>query len=406
MAGQQHKRPMQRIKQSIYFCTLFILLYVPQQSFSGEEAKSTIKIENLKNKYKSKKSKLSKNESKNREILSDIYKVNRKIRKLRFKTERLTNEILSYRGKIKDLAKEVVRKERGVEASKKDLGEVFRWVYKQDRKTSFLSLLFSAKNPRDLQRVNDSMSKLSRDQVVKIKAYESEIQSLQQSKTLLQADVEKLLNVDRKLKVDEDLLDEEQHKKSRLLQIVRSQYKKYRNEIKEIREEVSIQSPTQGGILQIAFFERKGKMKPPVEGIIEKSFGLDYNETFKTKHIHKGVFFKVKAGTKVIAQHSGGGVFCGVVPGNGKSVLLSHGDHYYTLYANNQKLNVKLGQTVPQGGVIAKTGFSQTHNGNGLYFEIRHYSEALDPQKWFAVNKIKTVATVDQQGRGAPIEEH
>jgi septal ring factor EnvC (AmiA/AmiB activator) len=64
-------------------------------------------------------------------------------------------------------------------------------------------------------------------------------------------------------------------------------------------------------------------------------------------------------------------------------MIIDHGDHYYTLSAPLEELLRDKGDVVLGGEVIGTYGDMATLSGPGLYFEVRHYGEPLDPVSWF-----------------------
>ncbi len=64
----------------------------------------------------------------------------------------------------------------------------------------------------------------------------------------------------------------------------------------------------------------------------------------------------------------------------GKLVLIRHADGYVTAYADNSELDVREGDNVRRGQVIAKSGV----NGNvpHLHFELRKDGKAIDPVRY------------------------
>ena len=70
--------------------------------------------------------------------------------------------------------------------------------------------------------------------------------------------------------------------------------------------------------------------------------------------------------------------------GYGLTVILDHGDHYYSVYSNLGSAEVRAGESVSSGGRIGVVGAG---NGRGaaLYFEIRHNAATLDPSPWLGL---------------------
>ncbi|MFS0725840.1 peptidoglycan DD-metalloendopeptidase family protein [Paenibacillus sp. 1P07SE] len=69
-------------------------------------------------------------------------------------------------------------------------------------------------------------------------------------------------------------------------------------------------------------------------------------------------------------------------PTNGFVVEISHPESIVTIYQGLSDVNVKTGDEVKQGTIIAKSGRNELEKdlGNHLHFEIRQNGEAINPQ--------------------------
>ncbi len=106
--------------------------------------------------------------------------------------------------------------------------------------------------------------------------------------------------------------------------------------------------------------------------------------------MHKGQFYKVAPGVTIHSVAEGTVAMAGTLPGYGKTVIIDHGDNYYSVYAFNQSLKVREGQKITEGTILAVSGGSSPLFGPGLYFEIRHFTDAIDPHSWIKDSVIKT----------------
>jgi septal ring factor EnvC (AmiA/AmiB activator) len=77
-------------------------------------------------------------------------------------------------------------------------------------------------------------------------------------------------------------------------------------------------------------------------------------------------------------------VFADWLRGFGNLVIVDHGDNYLSVYGNNEAVLKSVGAAVRAGEVIASIGASGGASESGLYFELRHQGQALDPLKWVA----------------------
>lgn len=93
----------------------------------------------------------------------------------------------------------------------------------------------------------------------------------------------------------------------------------------------------------------------------------------------KGLTLVNKAGTPVRAAAAGSVVYAGNrLRGYGNLVIVQHSGDFLSIYAHNEKLLVKEGQKVSQGQQLAQMG-STDRAGPGLYFELRHRGQPVDP---------------------------
>ena len=98
-----------------------------------------------------------------------------------------------------------------------------------------------------------------------------------------------------------------------------------------------------------------------------------------------GINISVPAGTSVRAAESGTVVYSGDgLKGYGNLVLIKHPNGFVTAYGNNGELDVKRGETVKRGQVIAKSGDTGNVNSPQLHFEMRRGSTQVDPTSYLA----------------------
>jgi len=95
---------------------------------------------------------------------------------------------------------------------------------------------------------------------------------------------------------------------------------------------------------------------------------------------HLGIDIAAGLGQYVYAADSGVVVYAGPIGGGyGNMVMIDHGNGYQTLYAHNSAVNVRCGQNVSQGQVIALAGSTGNSTGPHLHFEVRYLGGFINP---------------------------
>ncbi len=70
--------------------------------------------------------------------------------------------------------------------------------------------------------------------------------------------------------------------------------------------------------------------------------------------------------------------------GYGNLILIRHANGFVTAYANNDELDVRRGEVVRRGQVIAKSGETGNATSPQLHFEVRRGSTPVDPTQYLA----------------------
>src|SRR3954467_10124029 len=125
-----------------------------------------------------------------------------------------------------------------------------------------------------------------------------------------------------------------------------------------------------------------GKLDWPVEGAIVYHFGRD---TLPSGGIIRWncVGIAAPVGTAVKAVESGKVRLVGQFGTYGLTIVLEHGNGYYSVYSHMETAEVKLGASVDKGRVIGTVGGQNSDYGPHLHFEIRGENQiALDPTTW------------------------
>lgn len=95
---------------------------------------------------------------------------------------------------------------------------------------------------------------------------------------------------------------------------------------------------------------------------------------------HEGIDLQAKEGTALQATAQGVVIYTGdTMEGYGETLVVKHGDGFYSVYAHLSEILVKEGQTVTPGKIVARSGSTGRATGPHLHFELRRGQKPFDP---------------------------
>jgi murein DD-endopeptidase MepM/ murein hydrolase activator NlpD len=147
------------------------------------------------------------------------------------------------------------------------------------------------------------------------------------------------------------------------------------------RQETSLQ-------MLIEYFEDKRSLYAstpsvwPVRGWVTSPFGNRTSPFSGILTFHEGLDIAAQTGTPIVAPADGVVIKAGFGTGYGNMVEISHGYGIKTIYGHNSRLNVKPGQRVKRGDVIAYLGDSGSSTGPHLHYEVRVNGLPVNPVRY------------------------
>ena len=119
--------------------------------------------------------------------------------------------------------------------------------------------------------------------------------------------------------------------------------------------------------------------RPIKSGWLSSYYGIRKDPFTGMPAMHKGLDFAGKEGEAVIATGAGIVTWSGDRYGYGMLVEIDHGDGLVTRYGHNKELNVKIGDVVTKGQVIAKMGSTGRSTGAHVHYEVLKAGQQQDP---------------------------
>ena len=129
---------------------------------------------------------------------------------------------------------------------------------------------------------------------------------------------------------------------------------------------------------RMPFADAQGTLVMPVVGTLKNRYGARRNADIRWH----GWLIAADEGEPVRAVHGGDIIYADWLRGQGLLMVVDHGEGWLSLYAQNHSLLRGVGDRVSAGDIIAKAGASGGSEASGLYFEIRHRGEPVDPGEW------------------------
>jgi murein DD-endopeptidase MepM/ murein hydrolase activator NlpD len=112
-------------------------------------------------------------------------------------------------------------------------------------------------------------------------------------------------------------------------------------------------------------------------------FGMRFHPILRINRMHEGIDFIAPGGSEVYATADGVVTAARVSRTFGNIIEIDHGFGYQTLYAHLKAFNVKAGQAVKRGQVIAWVGNTGLSAGTHLHYEVHHQGKETDPVHYF-----------------------
>ena len=119
----------------------------------------------------------------------------------------------------------------------------------------------------------------------------------------------------------------------------------------------------------------------PANGNVTSGVGMRFSPWTGKAEFHSGLDIPNPTGTPVYAPGNGIVDFVGESNGNGRTVILNHGQGIVTQYAHLSKAHVKKGEGVRKGQHIANVGSTGKSTSPHLHYEVRVNGVPIDPRR-------------------------
>ena len=123
------------------------------------------------------------------------------------------------------------------------------------------------------------------------------------------------------------------------------------------------------------------KMVLPLKGKTTSEFGVRTHPISGDLRFHAGIDIAAEKGTNIYSAFDGTIAEADYDNWNGNYIKIKHDNNIMTVYCHCEKLNVKKGQKIRAGEIIATVGSTGSSTGPHLHFELRIDNISYNPQK-------------------------
>lgn len=124
--------------------------------------------------------------------------------------------------------------------------------------------------------------------------------------------------------------------------------------------------------------------RPITWGWLSSKYGYRSDPFNGKRTWHDGVDLAGKDGSDIISVAGGVVTWAGERYGYGNLVEIDHGDGLITRYGHCKTVEVKVGDVVQKGQVVALMGSTGRSTGPHVHFEVLHNGRSKDPVKYIA----------------------
>ena len=338
------------------------------------------------------------NQTKNKElnILGELETLDKKLGKQKEKLQTLEEKKAKQQERINSEETALAKVYSQKKLVEKHLKKRIIAYYKMGD-IGLLNVTFSTKTLPELLKFHDAFNSLIKYDKHVIEVYKETIKKLESTKQLLTLEKGVLLDFIQQTEAETVVLEETKAKKTILLTLVRTQTKLHQQAAREMQvaaEKLSLSIvaiKNKNQFFEQGFLLNKGSIPPPIDGTLITLFQQEKKNRLGIDRKSNGIELKAPNGTKVIAVESGTVIFSGYLRGYGNTVIIHHGFQYFTVTSRIEKIMAHRRQEVKTGDTIGIVGDTAMLFDEGLYFEIRHGKQSLDPLLWLNPNRLSTL---------------
>lgn len=358
-----------------------------------EEARikqSQQELDRVKSRLQALQGRLKKDRGRQDEVREQLQQAEQTIAASQQRLRELRQEVEAQQRKVESTQREKARAEAALQAQRRALAQQLRAAY-QIGGGGQLQMLLNQEGTQKVGRVLAYYDYLNKARATRIQNLFAQLDFVRAIEERLRADLDRLTALRTEQETTVAALEQKRADRSRYIQRLENRIADAVDEMKQLQEnEKAIRNLLENLRDVLAdipldldndkpFSQQRGKLPWPVRGKLLATFG---QTKAGGKFNWNGLWIATPEGATVRAVARGRIAYAGWMQRYGLIVILEHESGYYSLYGHLLRVPRSEGEWVNAGDTLAFAGNTGGHSDQGVYFEIRKGSSAINPQEW------------------------
>lgn len=319
--------------------------------------------------------------------LKTLQKINKEMKRFVEERSNLDQERILTEAQIKTIADKIRILEGNMSSERVKLLLKIQSLHRFNEE-AWLGFLMKAQNSAQLERNMKILGLIGGRDIQAMKDYSRLVRDLAKQKNQFTDRLAYLSGLQTKISEMEKSLKEQTDARSEILANLKEKQKSTVAKLRKLQERQSSQGSklAENGLLDAllasSFLDKKGQLEHPLAGPLTQNYGVIRDNDNHLILSHRGWMYEGPRGSAVRNVFDGQVAHIGHFPEYGTYTVIDHGDHFYTVYAMLESVSVKVGDTLKEGQTVGQAGMNPFDGRTGLYFEIRHFAETVDPKPW------------------------
>lgn len=121
----------------------------------------------------------------------------------------------------------------------------------------------------------------------------------------------------------------------------------------------------------------KGRLSKPIDAKLKTAFGAIQDQSNQYYLMSQGEYYQSTLKSSVKSIGLGKVIFRDALSRWRETLIIQHADNYYSVYAGLKNVKFSVGETVAQDTVLGSAAEDE------FYFELRHFSNPINPKRWY-----------------------